>query len=234
MFGKERSRKIIQVPNDIILSIRPIRGELKRVASFGGFLDLLLAGLVRPFAVLYLRFVTGRVGVILGVRTIGDNEQLDILKQSAIRPKRIIGVPLDLIESFPNRHTSTLEFDMYHRQTINENRHVVPCAVFAFCGRVLMNDLQAVLKDMRLVYQFDVLKTGVILFDVLQLGSTVVLQQFGFVGNRCACVCEFRTEETLPLIVGKLDVIEFLQLLAEISNQFFLGMNIEILISLRL
>ena len=218
MFGKERSRKIIQVPNDIILSIRPIRGELKRIASFGGFLDLLLAGLVRPFAVLYLRFVTRGVGVILGVRTIGDNEQLDILKQSAIRPKRIIAVSLDLIESLTYRHTSTLEFDMYHRQTINENRHVVPCAVFAFCGRVLMNDLQAVLEDMRLVNQFDVLKTGVVLFDVLQLGSTVVLQQFGFVGNRCAFVRELRTEETFPLIVGKLDMIEFLQLLAEIGN----------------
>ena len=234
MFGKERSRKIIQVANDIILSICPIGSELKRIASFGGFLDLLLAGLVRPFAVLYLRFVTRGVGVILGVRSIGDNEQLDVFKQSAIRPKRIITVSLDLIESLTYRHTSTLEFDMYHRQTINENRQVVPCAVFAFCGRVLMNDLQAVLEDMRLVYQFDVLKAGVILFDVLQLCCTVVLQQFGFVGYRCACVREFRTEETLPLIVGKLDVIEFLQLLAEIGNQFFLGMNIEILISLRL
>ena len=89
-------------------------------------------------------------------------------------------------------------------------------------------------KDMRFVYQFDILKAGVILFDVLQLGSTIVLQQFGFVGYRCACVCELCTEETFPLIVGKLDMIEFLQLLAEISNQFFLGMNIEILISLRL
>ena len=164
MLGKERRCKIIQITNNIILAIRPIGSKLKRIASFGGFLDLLLAGLVRTFAVLYLRFVTRRVGVILGVRTIGDNEQLDIFKQSAICPERIIAVSLDLIESFPNRHTSTFEFDMYHRQTINENRHVVPCAVFAFCGRVLMNDLQAVLEDMRLVYQFDVLKTGVILF----------------------------------------------------------------------
>ena len=123
---------------------------------------------------------------------------------------------------------------MHHRQTVNENRHVIPCAVFAICGRVLMNDLQTVLEDMRLVNQFDVLKTGVIFFDVLQLGSTIVLQQFGFVGNRGSCVRELRTEETFPLIVGKLDVIEFLQLLAEIGNQFFLGMNIEILISLRL
>ena len=234
MFGKESSRKIIQVPNDIILSIRPIRGELKRIAAFGRFLDLLLAGLVRPFAVLYLRFVTGRVGVILGVRSIRDNEQLDILKQSAICPERIIAVSLDLIESFPNRHTSTFEFDMYHRQTINENRHIVPCAVFAFCGRVLMNNLQAVLEDMRLVNQFDVLKTGVIFFDVLQLCSTIVLQQFGFVGYRGSCVREFRTEETFPLIVGKLDIIEFLQLLAEVGYQFRLGMYIQIFISLRL
>ena len=234
MFGKESSRKIIQVPNDIILAICPIGSELKRIASFGGFLDLLLAGLVRPFAVLNLRFVTSRVGVILSVRSIGDNEQLDVFKQPTVRPKRIIAVSLDLIESLTYRHTSTFEFDMYHRQTINENRHVIPCAVFAVCRCVLMNDLQAVLKDMRLVYQFDILKTGVIFFDVLQLCCTVVLQQFGFIGNRCSCVREFCTEETFPLIVGKLDMIEFLQLLAEISNQFFLGMNIEILISLRL
>ena len=97
---------------------------------------------------------------------------------------------------------------MHHRQTVHQYRHVITGLVLAFRRGVLMNHLQAVLEDMSLVYQFDVLETGIVLTDELKLCRAVILQQFGLVLNRCARIGYLCAEETLPLVIGKLNMIE--------------------------
>ncbi len=51
---------------------------------------------------------------------------------------------------------------MYHRQTVDQDRHVITAFAFSGISFVLMDDLQAVLVDMLLVNQFDVLEGAVI------------------------------------------------------------------------
>ena len=87
MFGKEGCREIVQIANNLILSVCPVRSKLKGIAAFGRFLNLLVTCFVGTLTVLHLRFVTCSVGIVFRVRTIGDDEQLNVFKQTTISPE---------------------------------------------------------------------------------------------------------------------------------------------------
>ena len=121
---------------------------------------------------------------------------------------------------------------MHHRQSVHKDSDIIARAVLSFCGRILMNDLQTILEDMFLVNQFDVLEAGVIFADELQLCRAVILQQFRFVSHSSTCIGYLCAEETFPFIIRERDMVQFFQLLTEISHQLILGMDVQILIPL--
>ena len=72
-----------------------------------------------------------------------------------IRPEAVALVALDLVERLTDGHAAPLELDMYQRQTVDEDGHVVARVVIA-CGLlVLVEHLQTVVVDVLFVQQVD-------------------------------------------------------------------------------
>ena len=63
--------------------------------------------------------VSCRIGVILGVRSIGDDEDLYVLIQSTAGPEALPLVPVDLIERFPDGDASPFELYMDQRKAVD-------------------------------------------------------------------------------------------------------------------
>ncbi len=87
--------EINQIGDYLVAGVCPIIGEFKAVGSFpalspSGFDQLLNMGPPR------------RIGVILGVGSIGDDEELDVFKESMGSPERIPLVAFYLVEGFPD------------------------------------------------------------------------------------------------------------------------------------
>ena len=82
VLGHERLCKRDQIHDRLIACIRPPGRELKRVGGLP---------LVPPWVSLTRYFlhvkVAGGVGVVLGLRAVGDDEQLDVLEESLISPE---------------------------------------------------------------------------------------------------------------------------------------------------
>ena len=64
--------------------------------------------------------------------------------------------------------------------------------------------------------------------------DVVTLNRLCLVNNALALVGDFRLEETLPLVVGKVEVVEFFQLEAKVLYQLVLVVNMGILVALSL
>ena len=64
--------------------------------------------------------------------------------------------------------------------------------------------------------------------------DVVTLYGLCLVNNALALVGDFRLEETLPLVVGKMEVVEFFQLEAKVLYQLVLVVDMGILVALSL
>mgnify|MGYP006981062324 CR=1 FL=1 len=85
MFGKERSREVHQIRNNLIIPSGPVAGKLKAVA-----------GLVLTFRLVFLLLFcnvrnAGSITVVLGLRTVADDKYLHVFKQSASGPETFPG-----------------------------------------------------------------------------------------------------------------------------------------------
>jgi len=79
-----------------------------------------------------LEFVVGQV---LGIDTIADDEQLDILEQTMIAPKRMVLIPVDLVEGFLNLEPGSLEFNLHQGKAIDQEGDIVAI----FVGTLLLD-----------------------------------------------------------------------------------------------
>ena len=134
VLGKEGFCKINQVGNHLIVAVCPERGKLKAVA---GFLRFLLC----RFAHLFDMAVSGGVGVILGMGSVGDNENLHILIQAARRPEAVSLVAFNLVKGFPDGNAPALQLHMDKGQSVDQNRHIIACVVLALGFLILVDDL---------------------------------------------------------------------------------------------
>ena len=134
VLGKECFRKINQVGNHLIVAVCPEGSKLKAVA---GFLRLLFG----RFAHFLDVAVSGGVGVILGMGSVGDNENLNILIQAARRPEAVSLVAFDLVKGFPDGNAPAFQLHMDKGQTVDENGHIIACIVAACGFLVLVDDL---------------------------------------------------------------------------------------------
>ena len=124
-----------------------------------------MAGLLRlPLAAFFLPngAYAGRVGIILGMRTVGDDEYLNVLLEAATCPETIPLIAVDLIERFFERNAAALEFNMNQRESVYEYGHVVAVIIVAVAFGVLVDDLQRIIVDDFLVDQRDVLAASVV------------------------------------------------------------------------
>ena len=102
--GEEGLGERDQVADWLVPGVRPPRGELERIGGFAS-----AAGLLPLLQVL----APGGVGVVLGERAIGDDEQLYVVEQAAARPETVPLVPVYLVERLTDVHAAAFEFDVH-------------------------------------------------------------------------------------------------------------------------
>ena len=112
---------------------------------------------------------TSRVGVILGIGSVGYDENLHIFIQSAACPETIPLIAVNLVERLFELNSSSLQFYMHQRQTIDEYGYIVADIVVSLLLFVLVNDLEVVVMNVLLVNQVDVLGLAIVSFEDLNM-----------------------------------------------------------------
>ena len=203
-FGKESAGKVHEVGDDAVVGICPVRGKLKGVAGLALVLALHLTKLADMV-------VAGGIAIVLGERAVADDEDLHIVEECIACPERVALVAVDLVKCLAYVHAAAFEFDMYERQTIDQDSHIVACRVCSTLLSILVDDLEMVLMDMLFVEEHDVTRVAVVEFE----GKTrIVLYAVGFLGNAFVGVGDDLRVEALPLVFGEAVLVEALQLLA--------------------
>ena len=93
--------------------------------------------------------ISGGVGIILGVRTVGDNENLHILIQAACRPKAISLIAFDLLKA--SRIATPRRFSSTWTRGSPLTHHSVCMLTLGFL--VLVDNLQTIVVNVLFVYE---------------------------------------------------------------------------------
>ena len=222
MLGEKRLCEVYQIGNDFVVPIRPERGELKAVAGLFGFSASL--------ALLFDVAAAGGVGIILRVGAVGDHKNLDVFKKAACCPETVALVALDLVERLADGHAAPLQLDMYQRQAVDEDGHVVARVVIARGLLVLVEHLQTVVVDVLFVQQVDVFGRAAVLPQHLHM---IELNPARLFQNAVVCARDAVPKEARPLAVRKGIVIQTLQLAAQIGDERGFVVDLQIFIPLR-
>ena len=222
MLGEKRLCEVYQISNDFVVPVRPEGGELKAVAGLFGFISSL--------ALLFDVAAAGGVGIVLRMRAVGDDKNLDVFKKAARSPEAVALVALDLVERLADGHAAPFEFDMYQRQTVDEDGHVVARVVVARGLLVLVEHLQAVVVDVLFVQQVDVFGRTAVLPQHLHM---IELNPARLFQNAVVCARDAVFEKARPLAVRKGVVVQTLQLAAEVGDERGFVVDLQIFIPLR-
>ena len=111
---------------------------------------------------------------------------------------------------------------MYSRQTIDQHGHIVavimPCAL-VLADHILVDDLQAVIVDMVLIRQFDILGAAIIPAEDLDM---VLLKTAGLFDDAIRGGCDAVGAEPLPLRIAESVAIQFFQLVPQVLDKLLL------------
>ena len=88
------------------------------------------------------------VAIILGDSAVANHKQLNKLVECATCPEGVALVAIDLVKRLSDVHASAFEFDMYERQTIDQDSHIVTSSMCSTLLLVLVEHLEVVLVDM--------------------------------------------------------------------------------------
>ena len=150
---------------------------------------------------------TGSVRIIFCVRAVGDNKNLDILKQTTSGEEAVALIAVDLIERLAYGNAAALELDMYHRQTVDKDSDIIAVIVLsalALADLILIDDLNKIVVDVLLVDQSNVFACTVITAKHLNI---ILLELSRFFRNVFVIICDAVAEKPLPLSVGKVIII---------------------------
>ena len=223
MLGKESFGEVYQVGNYLIVRVRPKRRKFKAGAR-PAFLRLTRAGVFNGI-------VARAVGIIFCIRSVADNENLNVLEKPATCPKRISAVTIDLIKCLANGDAAPLKLDMNKRKAVYQNSYVVAVIMpRALRGAdcILIDDLQAVVMNVVAVNERDVFRQAVVAPQHLNI---VFLNLRRLLRNAVIGVGNNRAEKSRPLAVAELVTIKLLKLPAQVCNQFLLRVNRDIIIA---
>ena len=223
MLCKECLGKVDQIRNDAVVGIRPKRGEFKAVA---GLFLLCLMGIG-----IFDMVEPGGIGIVLGVGAVGDDEDLHKLIQTAGCPEAVPLIAVNLIESLADRHTPALQFDMYQRQAVDQDGHIIAIVVIGtIVGGygVLIDDLQNIIVDILFIDQHDILAFAIVPLQHLHM---VFLDQPGLFRNIRIGIGQHFLEEPIPLPVSELISIHLGKLCPEVDDQVSLLMDLQIAVA---
>lgn len=173
--------------------------------------------------------VSGGIGVILGMGSIGDDENLHILVQATCRPNAISLIAFDLVKCFPNCNASEFQLYMVRGQTTGQNCYSAADVMVAFRFLMLVDNLQAVVMNVLFVYELNVLAIAVVSAEHLYM---ICLDSTALFNNSLVRIGKSLRKEALPFAFGKGVVVQNLQLLSEIGDQAVLIMDGKVLIPL--
>ena len=175
--------------------------------------------------------VTGGVAIVLGLRAVADDEDLYVLIERAPCPERFPAVAVYLVEGFLQAHSTAFQFDVNQGQTVHEDGHVVAVWSLAVAYLVLIDYLGGVMVRILLVDEVDILLRPIVQGKTLHV---VTLYGLSLVGDTFALIGYLALEESLPLVVGKVEVVELFQLEAKVLYQLVLVVDMGILVALSL
>ena len=208
VLGEKRLGEVDQIGDDPVVRVSPERSEFKAV----GGLALLSAGLL-------MHGVPARgVGVILSVRAVRDHKDLDILKEPAAGKEAVALIAVDLVERLADRDAAAFELDMYHRQTVDEDRDVIAVVVLGAvipADLILVDDLHEVVVDILLVDQRDVLAGAVVTVQDLNI---ILLQTLRFLGDTVVRISDTVGEKACPLAVREGIAVQLFELNPQIAH----------------
>ena len=221
--GEEGTGEPDQVEDGLVGGIGPPAGELEGVGHLAAR-SLGAGGLVNMGG-------ARGVGVVLGQRPVADHEQLHIFVEPRIGPETLALVAVDLVEGLADVDAAPLEFHLHHGQAVHQDGDVVAVGSRAGVGGVLVDHLQAVVVDVALVEQVDVLGGAVVTVQQLDV---VVLDATGLLHDAVVVACDRLGEEAGPLVVGEGELVERLELLAQVGDEIIRAVDGQVLVGLLL
>ena len=211
--------KVHKIGNDLVVRICPKGRKLKAVACF------------RPFASL-ARFLdcmeTCRIGIILRVCAVGDHKNLHIFIKTAPCPEAVTLIAVYLIECFTDRYATPFQLDMHQRKAVDKHRHVIAILPFACIDFILIDDLQAVVMDILLVDQRNVLCRAVVTPQIL---NVVFLNRLGFFYDTLIGIGDIFRKKAFPFAFRECVAVEPFNLRTEIGNKVIFLVNRQIFIA---
>ena len=171
-----------------------------------------------------------RVGVVFRLRAVRDKEYLNVVIQSRARPERITLIAVDLVECLFYRHPSSLQFAMHERKSVDQYGHVISVLLRSTLRHVLVEHLQVIVMDVRLVNQPDVLRLAVVHLDV---DDFLALNALRLVLDGHLWRSDMLFEEPFPFTVRKCQAVQPTQLFPEVGNECRLRRDVHPFISLR-
>ena len=173
--------------------------------------------------------LTGGIAVIFGLGAVADDEYLHIFKQRITCPERFTPVAVDLVKRLLKQHAASFQLDVYQRQPVHEDGHVITVLVASVAHLILVDDLGDIGMDILLIDEFDVTYGAIVKGERFH---TVLLNCEGFILDALSLVGNFGLEETLPFTISKHIIIETLQLATQIIDKFILLMYVQALVAL--
>ena len=181
--------------------------------------------------------VARRVGVVLRLGSVGDDENLHPLEKRVARPEPVPVVPFDLIERLANRNAAFLQLDMDDGQSVHQHGHVVTEVVLALLFLVLVDDLKPIVVD---VFGVEDHQVGVVMVVKLEIKPALFLKFGGLLLDVVFLVGENLFVEPLPFLVREWPVMErnmvqLLHLNTQVGNQIvFARQRLQVFVALRL
>lgn len=154
----------------------------------------------------------GGVSEVAGIGAVGDDEDLEVFEEGGGGIEAFFGVSVDLVEGIADGCAAFFEFNLDEWEAVDEDGYVV--AVFVFTGLFeLGEDLEFIAGDVGFIDNGDVLDVVIVKAEVVDV---VAVDFFGLVGEGGGGVVEPFGGEAVPFVIGKGDVVEGLDLSAEV------------------
>ena len=224
--SQEGSRKIGQVGDLVVGGVGPPAGEFVGAGVGGDYFA--------PAPHIFADVLEAHgVGVVLGVGTVGDDEDLYVAEEAVSGVEGVALVAVDLVECFAQFFAASLEFDVNEGQSVDKDGDVVAVGAQPRVNRVLMDDLDLVAVDVGLVDEADVLGRAVVSGEDLHV---VLLDAPGF-GNHGivvsgGCLDDVVPVEASPFVVGEVVVVEGLQLDTQVCFEARRIVDVRVLVGL--
>ena len=171
MLGEEGLGEPTEVGNSPIACVSPPTCELETVGRR-------LLGLLGGRRVMDVPFAS-RVGVILCLGPVSDDEELNVLEESGSSPEAVALVAIYLVKGFADGDASAFEFNVDERESVHQDGYVVAVGSRSVYF-ILVDDLKAIVMNVLLVQEANVLRRPVISHQDL---GWVILNSFGFFEN---------------------------------------------------